>query len=388
MDTKTIAIAVVAILFIAGSGVFIATNDGKDSDGDLTTAAQIISRVNTDGSGIYMKTTYASVKFFDSDNNPIKDAWDMKVLGTPGTASIQHVQLQDMITDMGLNFVKYDKSKSSGNVYYIDNITNADAATTTTSSELDGGILWEPQYSKIVADSQYYGLITTNDLFPGHTCCIIAGSENFLKNNADVATAFLAGYVKGVDWLNEALAAGEGSDEYAQLVSICEKYTTGLTEDVIKSALSIVNYTYSDDADGSLSKLKTDVAELEASLEKSGNITKAISSFGFKDSTEFANKFVNDTYLKDAISGDNVKLAEKKTIRVALIDGDIHQIAIRVAMDLGFFDEYNVEVSAHAIAKGPAVALEVIQGKETDIGFVGAPPMTINTVNTDGGIHR
>ncbi len=388
MNTKTIAIAVVAILIIAGAGIFIYSNNNKEGDGDITTAAQIISRVNTDGSGIYMKVTYQDVKFFDNDDNPIKDAWDMKVFGTPGTASIQHVQLQEIVTGMGLKFVKYDGTKASGNVYYVDNVTNADAATTKVAEQLDGGILWEPQYSKIIEDAQYFGLITTNELFPGHTCCVIAASESFLKNNSDAATAFLAGYIKGVDWINKALE-DKSSDEYKQLVAICEKYTEGLTDDVIENALSIVRYTYADDANGSLSKLKEDVAELEESLTASGNILKPITSYGFKDTTEFANAFIDDSYLKNAISGgDDAKLTVKKTVRVALIEGDIHQIAIRVAADLGYFEEYNVDVVIHSIQKGPAVALEVIQGKETDIGFAGAPPMTINTVNTDGGIHR
>ncbi len=388
MDTKTIAIAVVAILVIAGAGVFIAMNDGNTSDGDLTTAAKIISRVNTDGSGIYMKTTYESVEFFDSDKNPIKEAWDKKVFGTPGTASIQHVQLQEIVTGMGLSFVKYDGSKSSGNVYYVDNVTNADAATTKVAEQLDGGILWEPQYSKIIADDQYFGLITTNDLYPGHTCCVIAGSESFLKNNSDATVAFLAGYIKAVDWINVALE-DKTSDDYKKLVSICEKYTEGLTDEIIEDALINVKYTYADDVYGSLSKLKEDVAELEESLTISGNILKPITSYGFKGTTDFADTFIDESYLKNAVSGgDDVKLAEKKTVRVALIEGDIHQIAIRVAVELGFFDYYNVDVSIHSIQKGPAVALEVIQGKETDIGFAGAPPMTINTVNTDGGIHR
>ena len=388
MNTKTIAIAVVAIFIIAGAGTFIFMNSGDEGgDGDLVTATQIISRVNTDGSGIYVKTEYKDVKFFDDNNKPIKEAWDTKVFGTPGTAAIQHVQLQDMVRGVGLNFVKFDGNKSKGNVYYIDNVTNADAATTKVADQLDGGILWEPQYSKIVADDKYFGLITTNELFPGHTCCVIAGSEGFLKNNADAATAFLAGYIKGVGWINKALA-DDKSDEYKQLVEICKTYTTGLTDDIIAKALSIVKYTYADDETGSLSVLKDDIAKLETSLTESGNILKPITSYGFKDSTEFANVFVNDTYLKKAISGENVKLSEKKTVRVALIDGDIHQIVIRVAMDLGYFDEYNVKVVTHAIQKGPSVALEVVQGKETDLGFVGAPPITINTVNSEGGIHR
>ena len=389
MKNQTIAITVFIVAFILGAGIFIAVheNSNNDADGDLATATQIISRVNTDGSGIYMKKTYESVSFFDSENNPIKEAWEGKVFGTPGTASIQHVQLQSLVTGMGFNFVKYDGNKSSGNVYYIDNVTNADAATGTVAAQLDGGILWEPQYSKIIASDSYYGLKTTNELFPGHTCCIIAGSENFLKNNSDTVVAFLAGYNKGVKWVNNALA-DKTSDEYNKLIEICRNHTSGLTDDVIKDALSIVKYVSADDATGSLSKLKTDVASLEESLKAGGNITKDIKSYGFSDSTEFANAFVNDTYLKKALSGENVKLSEKKAVRVAAIEGDIHQIALHVANELGFFEEYNVEVNIHSVSKGPTVALEVVQGKETDLGFVGAPPMTINTVNTEGGIHR
>ncbi len=377
------------VAFILGAGIFIAVYESSSDEGsgDAVTAAQIISRVNTDGSGIYMKKTYEGTSFFDSDNNPIREAWDGKVFGTPGTASIQHVQLQSLVTGMGYNFTKYDGSKASGTVYYIDNVTNADAATGTVAAQLDGGILWEPQYSKIVASDMYYGLITTNELFPGHTCCIIAGSENFLNNNGDTVAAFIAGYIKGVGWVNNALK-DKTSDDYKKLVEICRNHTTGLTDSVIADALSNVKYVADDDGKGSLSKLKMDVASLEESLKAGGNITKDIKSYGFSDSTEFADAFVNDTFLKKAVSGSDVKLSVKKTVRVAAIEGDIHQIALHAAKELGFFDEYNVDVNIHSVAKGPTVALEVVQGKETDLGFAGAPPMTINTVNTDGGIHR
>lgn len=388
MDKKIIAVAIVAVIIIAAAGVFIVTNDNDDVESGRDVAA--IARVNTDGSGIYLKAIYNPTDFYTVNDkgeiilNP--SAWGGKVFGTPGTATIQHVQLQTLVEDMGLKFQKYiSGNKNANTVYYSDSINNATAATEKAGDLIDGGILWEPQYSLIASDEQYQPFLTTNQLFPGHTCCLIAGSEKFMTENPEATTAFLAAYVEAVKYINKALADTE-SAEYKQLVDICVKYTSGLTEDVIKEALGLVVYKFSDDnTTGSLEDLKKDLADLETSLEGLGTIQKKISDLGFEDSTAFAEAFVEDSYLKDAVSGD-VKPLEKRTkIVISAINGDIHQIGVRVAYELGYFDQYNLDVTVNGVANGPAVAKDLL-GNQADFGFIGAPPLTSNVVNGDA-IH-
>lgn len=378
MDKKYIAVAVVVVLIIAAVGVYAVANH-EDDEGKTVSA---IARVNTEGSGIYLKSTYDVNDFYTTDASGkvvlTKEAWEGKVFGTPGTSSIQHVQLTQLVTDMGLNFKAYDGSKASGTVYYIDSVSNYDAAINKMATLLDGGILWQPQYAKIVDDPQYQEFLLTNDLFPGHTCCVIAGYESFMTSNPETTVAFLAGYTDAVKFIQKALS-DKTSDDYKTLVDICVKYTSGLDNEQIESALSTITYTYADDAAGSLSKLAKDIGDLESNLKDLGSITRDISSLGFKDSAEFENAFVDDSYMKKALSGD-VQKVESKTVTVAAINGDIHQIGLRVAQDLGFFENYGLTVVYKGLGNGGDVAKDLFSGN-SDFGFLGAPPLTSYAVN-------
>ena len=383
MEAKTKVIAVAYILFVVACSSFIIYHETGDEDSSRDVVAAI-ARVNTDGSGIYLKSVYDPEDFYtyeDGEYTFNADMWGGRVFGTPGVPTIQHVQLQQIADSMGLKFEGLSAStvKRTDTLYYVSTVTNATAATETSSEILDGGILWEPQYSMIISNPMYQGMLLTNDMFSGHTCCVIAGSTEFMKNNPDATVAFLAAYVKAVDYVNAA-KADRGSDEYGELVRICEKYT-GLKESVIEDALFNVEFKFSDDnRSGSLDNLVGDIASLESDLEAAGNISVSMSSLGFDDSTEFAELLVQDSYLTNAVSGDVAKPSGKRSVTVAAINGDIHQIAIRVAQELGYFSEYNLDVTVGALGNGGAVALDILGGY-SDFAFLGAPPLTINVVN-------
>lgn len=378
MDKKYIAVAVVVVLIVAAVGIYAVVN--HEDDEKKTVSA--IARVNTEGSGIYLKSTYDVNDFYTKDTSGniklTKEAWDGKVFGTPGTSSIQHVQLTQLVNEMGLNFKAYDGTKTSGNVYYVDTVKDYDAAINKMASLLDGGIIWQPQYAKIADDSQYQEFLLTNDLFPGHTCCVIAGYESFMTSNPEVTVAFLAGYTDAVKYIQKALD-NKDSEEYQKLLEICVKYTSGLDKDQIEAALATITYTFADDSAGSLSKLAKDIGDLEVDLKNLESISKDITSLGFKDSTEFGNAFVDDSYMKKALAGD-VQKAENKTVTVAAINGDIHQIGLRVAQDLGYFENYGLNVVYKGLSNGGDVAKDLFSGN-SDFGFLGAPPLTSYAVN-------
>ncbi len=82
--------------------------------------------------------------------------------------------------------------------------------------------------------------------------------------------------------------------------------------------------------------------------------------------------------MKKAVANDYSKTTS--TVRVAVINGDIHQIAIQVAMAKNFFDEgLNVQLNTTPSAGG-AVATLLVSG-DADMGFLGAPPATLTTIN-------
>ncbi len=394
MNSKAvIAIAVVAVL-VVGGGIgtyFLLKDNGYEASYDAA-SFNMVSRVNSEGSGLYIKNSIVTEVGGNivnkSNNTPFfgdgfslsednKAAWDKLILADPGGSSIQHTQLAMIADKVGLDFKAYKAGDAtvSGNLYYITNISNA-AIVESRASEFDGGIIWEPQFQKIIQEqtSTFTTLALTNDVFTGHTCCIVAANHDWANSNHDTVVKFLAGYTKAVDYIN-ACKANPAGEDYAKLVTFAQSITTGLTESEVRAALSTVTYLAADDDKGSLGDLVTDVKNLSSDLDDLGLVT----SDKFKSPENFAKAIVDDSYLKDAMAGKASKEGTA-TVKVAVIAGDIHQLAIHVAVDKGYFKEYGLTVDISTGSNGNEVA-DLLISRDVDMGFLGAPPATLKTIN-------
>ncbi len=392
MKGKIIAAIVIVVLVIAavGIGVFYLTQD-KDKEINL------LAGVNTDGSGIYIKEDIDINTMFDFSKpipTPIKSGWEGKVFGTPGVSTIQHVQLLQIAEGMGMKFAAYQAggdNNAPDTVYFIANIPNATAAL--GDEFIDGGSLWQPQYQKIVDDPKFKPLVLTNDLFPGHACCVIAGFHGFTSENEDETVRFLAAYVKAVDWVNNALGAGEGSAEYAKLVEVAKSVAgPNFTEQEIKDAMDTVIFTYGANTGTPLAYLDEQIPNLAESLVELGATNRTLSDLGFDNGEEFAERFMDDSFLLKAFEllddpNGTSGISGTTDLTVAVIMGDIHQIAIHIAnTKLGgdesksFFEEYGLNVTFSGATNGPGVAT-AIQNGNASFGLLGAPPITITVIN-------
>lgn len=407
MDKKIIVIAVVAVIIVAAAAAIILMNKGGSDD--KVDGLSIVGRVNSEGSGIILakdqdasdyftrQAEMPAVGAFSIYNSSEKmyyvfhpEGWGGKIFATPGLATIQHVQLMDLANLMHMKFASYTDgmTTSDDTIYYIAGVPSfAEFQNKEKSADLAGFIIWEAQFS-VGVEKGYIPLVLTNSLFEGHTCCIIGASNEFLDKKEDAFVTFLSVYANAVDRINEALF-DESSADYKTLVDIAFNRVTmpdGMTDEekmnAIKGALENVTYLYADDSTGGLSNLKADIATLAENLYNAKQIQKSASDLGFKSYTELANKFVNDKYMKEAMKIDAVKLSTKTTINVAAISGDIHQIALWFAKDTGMFDAMNLEIVVYGQSAGPAVYGLIANG-EADIGFLGAPPMTIRCMNAE-----
>lgn len=389
MNKKVVAVAAVALLAVAAVAVYVVMDKDRDS------SFSVIAQVNTEGSGLYIKESVLSDRgglsaFYsvdelgaitiDESNAP---AWSKLIMGTPGTTSIQHVQLQTIVEEqLGLKFRLYQfgSALKSDTVYYVSNVTNAVGAL--NDSIINGGILWQPQYQAIVddADGGFTSLALTNDIFPGHPCCILAASNSFLGSNEDATVRFLAGYIDGVDWVNHALEH-PGSDDYLELVNLAiDKTGMAFTEDTVKAALETITYTYGSGADDPLADLKASVSDLIDTLDALDQLQKSVRDLGFADSEAFVDRFIDGSYLSAALEDADVT-GPRTTVTVAVIAGDIHQIALHAAMYKGFFADHGINVSLSSAANGAGVAVS-IQNGTASFGLLGAPPATIATINS------
>ncbi|MBE6527721.1 MAG: hypothetical protein E7Z64_00905 [Thermoplasmata archaeon] len=222
--------------------------------------------------------------------------------------------------------------------------------------------------------ADYVSLGLTNNFFPEHTCCVVAANYNYIHNNPIGVEKFLAGYYDSVQYINGVLADPD-SQEYADLVSFTKSKVPGLTDKEVKDALGTITYLYADSSDGSLSTLKNDMKTLIADLNSVGALKKEVSNVD-----GFVNNYVDDTYLTTAISNKESLKGGSNSVTVAVISGDIHQIAIHVGIDKGFFREYGTSVTISNATNGGGIATSLING-DSSIGFLGAPPATINMIN-------
>ena len=393
LKTKIIAAIVIVIIVVAALGVggfFLFKNNDKNNE------INVIAAVNTEGSGIYIKSSIDKNTMFDFSTpipTPKASGWVGKIFGTPGAATIQHVQLLQLINGMGLKAASYNVNTYNPNttdtVYLYTGISNATLAL--GNNVLDGGSLWQPQYQIIVdaPSHTFKPLVLTNDIFPGHSCCVIAGNNGYLKSNEDKVVRFLAAYVHAVNWVNNALDEGKTDPtnaDYVRLIDIAMDAVNAnapgsiITKAEIEEALYTVTYTDG----GNLSELTTNVANLSEQMVQL-NQTSGIqlSDLGFASGQKFAEKFVTNTYLAKAIELEAKgpqQTSRTDSISVAVISGDLHQLAIHVAKSLGFFEEYGLNVTLNGAPNGPGVAT-AIQNGNSSLGLLGAPPITITVIS-------
>lgn len=400
MDKKMIigAIVVAALVVSLSAGILLMSQE--ENKGEVK--AELIARVNTDGSGMFAREGLDLA----TDNGPgnvtfHKDAWNMIVIVTPGPSTIQHVMLAEIVADMDYGFLQYTQgtTKTSGNVYWLQMSASGVATDFVQNTIIDAGIIWEPVFSQAIMQEtrKAVTVFRTNDTDPNHTCCCIAANSKFLKDNPEVTVAFLAGYIKSVDFVRAAKAEGGPlptidpalpvADAVAKLNSNeWSKYTflvylgmhkTQKSQEVVVSALSNVEYV-SADSDGTLDALETQIKDLTKSFYDMGAVSlKPIENTGCKDVSEFADRFVNGTYIEQAKTFTGTKTA---TIGVQVISGDIHQIALHIGDALGYFGEYGITLDIDGAPNGPGVISTILSG-DKDIGLLGAPPAVINVIN-------
>lgn len=374
-NVKFWAVAVVLILILAGVGIVASSNVDKGSK----TTDIVLSRVNTEGSGIFgddpdMVTIENGIAVFH------KDKWDTKVIATPGNSSIQHVMITEVIKKMGLNPAMFDASQPRlpGNVYLMASGVGKmkdDFEKGTTN----GGIAWEPIYSNVIDHSQRraYALCETGQIegYDNHACCMVAGNSNFINGNPDLVIRFLAGYIKSVDFINEAKAAGHDSEKYKELLGIADLLVAHqYPEDVLMESLDTVNYTYD------LTNFPEEYNKLMKSFMESGIVPKDADKKLGKTTEEFAREHVDGKYLEQA---KNLEKKEYKTatIRVASLGADIHQIAPLVGIEKGFFEEYGIKIEMLTPATAGGDVIKSLLSGDADIGLAGAPPIVMVTVN-------
>ncbi|WP_458405123.1 ABC transporter substrate-binding protein [Methanobrevibacter sp.] len=159
---------------------------------------KVISAAQTEGSGIIA-----------TKDSGISSAADLagKTVATPGEASIQHVLLSAYLKENGLSLDDINESAMK-----VPSINDA-----LKTGNLPAAITFQPYVSLGVTDDNIDELADSSEIFPGHPCCVVAASDDFIKNHEDTAKEIVAIHENATKFINNQIKAGK-TDEVVKLL--------------------------------------------------------------------------------------------------------------------------------------------------------------------------
>lgn len=154
---------------------------------------KVISAAQTEGSGIIV-----------NDQAGISDAQDLKgkTIATPGDASIQHVLLASYLEDNGMSLDDINESAMK-----VPSINDA-----LKTGNLPAAITFQPYVSLGTTDDGIKELVDSSEILPGHPCCVVVASDDFLKNHKDTAKDIVAIHENATDFINEKVSSGKTAE--------------------------------------------------------------------------------------------------------------------------------------------------------------------------------
>ncbi|MBR1888555.1 MAG: hypothetical protein IJ810_01170 [Candidatus Methanomethylophilus sp.] len=290
--------------------------------------------------------------------------WEHLIFGVPTVGSIQYYQLKTIV-EVYLNDANYtdgttkkltlvaadlkDGTVGDGKVGYT--VTQGSAARIKEVTGLSIGVTWEPQFSALVIGDghPFENLITTDQLFPHVTCCVLYGNAEYIENNKDTAERLVWAVKNATDWLNwvvediNANGYDASKPSHQALVDYAIKHaggvSSGLTKEQVLNAFKYIEYAWGDEKTGSfdsnnpMSHIKSDIAtQTDTLYDMGGLVNNSLSDLGFKDSAKFADKFVDDSLIKAIREKASYDTSDKLiTITLSVIVNDLHQLPTHLA---------------------------------------------------------
>ena len=266
-----------------------------------------------------------------------------KTIAIPGKATVQDFLLQRFLKDHGLNV----------NVVIVK---PPEMIAVLEKGEIDGFIAWEPYPARAYTEGHRI-LATSHDIWEHHPCCVIAVREEYMNENKDVVLAVLAAHMKATLFMQE---------NPEEAVRIGEEFT-GMPSEVVEKAMETIEFVYEPNYDGIKEYLQQLLDMEYVSQEDVGDIDTFMSTFVNTDMITEAARFQCSQGLG-------------KTVRIGYLKADLHQLALFVALDQGYFDEFGLTVDLYVFSAGPE-EMDAFGSKDIDMGYLGAAPATTKRLN-------
>ncbi len=266
-----------------------------------------------------------------------------KTIAIPGKATVQDFLLQRFVNDNGLEI----------NTVIVK---PPEMIAVLEKGEIDGFIAWEPYPARAYVEGNHTVLVTSREIWTHHPCCVVAVQKEYLTENKDVVLAVLAAHIKATTFIQE------NPDE---AVRIGEEFT-GMSKDVVKKAMETIEFVYEPNYDGIKEYLQS-LLEMEY-----------VSSEDVGEVDTFLGEFINTDLIKEALTFSCAPL--NKTVRIGYLRADLHQLALFVALDQGYFEEFGLTVDLFVFSAGPE-EMDAFGAEDIDMGYLGIAPATTKRLN-------
>jgi hypothetical protein len=277
----------------------------------------------------------------------------------------------------------------SGKLVYWTTVPPGQQQAAIASGQVQGGVSWEPYVSDSILAGTGTAVVWSGDVWPGHPCCVLVVRDGF---NADLTARVLKADVEAANWMNDALAH-KGTANYSLLmemgaqfsnrnVSVVEnatlhvKYGTDISTQEVRDGITMFTYDF-------------------ISLAQTSNDT--IHARGYANVTAFVNDFIDTSVAQTAasIQPSAVILNPTSPVHIGYLAGDLHQFARVVAMNTTIwggqtaFEKYGVKVDTPNIGGylSGGDEMTAFAGGLLDMGYLGAPPAILKSLNLDYKIH-
>ena len=159
---------------------------------------KVISAAQTEGSGIVV-----------TSESGISDAKDLsgKTIATPGEASIQHVLLASYLKQHGMSLDDINESAMK-----VPSINDA-----LKTNNIPGAITFQPYVSIAESNDNIEELADSSEIIPGHPCCVVVASDDFIKNNENTTKEIVAIHEEATNFINDNIKNGT-TDKVVELL--------------------------------------------------------------------------------------------------------------------------------------------------------------------------
>lgn len=174
-----------------------------------------VAQVNTEGSSVVIAQDATGISNFKNLTS--------KTVAVPGHGTVQDFLLRRALSHQGIDLGALN----------IIVLKPPEMISALRANQIQAFIAWEPHPSKAITMGVGRRLSTSNDLWPGHPCCVLVASVDYIARHPQKVQAVVRAHMAATDFINK---------HPQEAFRIGMKYT-GMDELTIKEAVGQVSYT-------------------------------------------------------------------------------------------------------------------------------------------------